>query len=175
MDDRGNLYLLIHLALSDRSDPLRETPALAWLATERFPSESWISQSGLPRLRDDSNTAPGLRMFAYLGPASWLLVLAAAAGSLCFRRGWRGPAFTGLTACMVLYAGVIDALVLQRRARVIADSGKPESTRVIAAVSLQGTFFHKARAVELLDEIARDASAPTSLREAARHLAVKGG
>lgn len=57
----------------------------------------------------------------------------------------------------------------------MADSSGPESNRVMAAITLSGTFFHKARATELLDEIARDAKAPAALREMAKQAAGPGG
>ena len=55
-----------------------------------------------PGVRHDRHAPPGVRMIAFLGPAVVLLLAAAVAGSVCFRRGRRAPAFAGLLAGMVL-------------------------------------------------------------------------
>lgn len=170
-DDTRKVFLLVHVARADREDPLGRASAGTWLANQ--PVAYQIDPS--PNFTDDLKMAPGLCMLSYFGSAGWWLLLAAAAGSLCFRRGWRTPAFAGLTVAMVLYAGSLDALVLMRRARVMNDATLPEITRITAMLSLQGTFFHQARASAALDEIARDAKSPAPLREAARKMILTAG
>jgi hypothetical protein len=75
---------------------------------------------------------------------------------------------------MVLYAGSLDALVLQHRLQVMKDASLPELTRFKTLLSLQSTFFHKARANAAIDGISRDAKAPALLRETAGRMIVTG-
>ena len=103
-------------------------------------------------------------MFAYAGPSAFLLLLAAVCGSMCFRYGRRGPAFAGLTFAMVLYVGLLDAVVLHRRAGVMADPTKPETVRITAMSAMTGTFFHAKRAGTLIETLLRDPKTPDSLR-----------
>lgn len=166
----GPVVLLVHIARADRDDPLGKASVGKWLANQVAAPARVHETDRHADFNGDSRSAPGFRMLAYLGPASWWLALAAAAGSLCFRRGWRAPAFAGLTVAMVLCAGSLDALALRHRARVMNDATLPEIVRITAMLSLQSTFFHKARAGAALDEMARDAKTPTPLREAARFL-----
>lgn len=167
LDDMRQVFLLVHVARADHDDPLGKAPVGTWLPNQPMAAGRSYPH---PLFSEGPEPAPGFRMLAYLGPAAWWLALAAAAGSLCFRRGWRAPAFAGLTVAMVIYAGSLDSLVLMRRARVMNDATLPEATRITAMLSLQSTFFHKARAGAALDEMARDAKTPTPLREAARFL-----
>jgi hypothetical protein len=155
MDDGGNVCLLIHLSRADADDALAQTPADEWLGRQSVAHLRSMNMNSYPGIRHDPNMPPGIRMLAYLGPAAFLLLLAAAGGSLCFRRGRRGPAFAGLTAAMVLYAGWLDSLVLDRRARVMADSSQSDANRILAMSAVPGTFFHAKRATALIKQTPR--------------------
>lgn len=150
-DSGENTCMMFHLERADGDDPLVEAPAGEWLdrqSTAHFTRPSDNSRGGI---RNDA-PSPGIRMLGYLGPSAFLLLLASAAGSVCFRYGLRAPAFAGLVAAMVLYVGFLDALVLQRRANVMADPKKPESIRINALSAMSGTFFHAKRAQALADQ-----------------------
>jgi hypothetical protein len=100
-----------------------------------------------------------------------LLLAAAVAGSVGFRRGRRATAFAGLLAGMVLFAGLLDALVMQRRARLATDPRQPESMRVMAmAGMLRGTFFHEGAAAARVRAIANDPANTDTLRQSAGEL-----
>jgi hypothetical protein len=167
-DDGGDLCLLMHLSRADADDPLTQAPAVDWLAEQSVSHLRSMNASSHTGTRYDPDVPPGMRMFAYLGPSAFLLLLAAIAGSLCFRYGWRGPAFAGLIAAMVLYAGLLDALVLHHRASVMADSSKSESSRILAMSAMPGTFFHAKRAEFLIDEAVREGKIPSAMRKSGR-------
>lgn len=151
-DEGPNTCLLFHLERADAEDPLLEVPAAQWLETQSTAHLEAPSDSGYRGIRYDDDTPPGIRMLAYLGPSAFLLLIAATAASMCFRFGLRAPAFAGLTAAMVLYVGILDAMVLQRRANLMADSTKPETLRINAMSAISGTFFHAKRAQALIDD-----------------------
>ena len=155
--DSTDLRLLVHLTRADRDDPLEEMPVADWLAAhagEPQQDQPPVMNS-YPGVRFDPDVPPGIRMLAFLGPAAFLLGMAAMAGSVVFRRGWRMPAFAGLLALMVLYAGLLDALVLQRRANVASDPKEPEPVRTMALAGMvRGTFFHRGTAEQEAREIA---------------------
>ena len=162
-DDGGNICLLMHLTRADADDPLTQAPAVDWLAEQSVSHLRSMNASSHTGTRYDPDVPPGIRMFAYLGPSAFLLLLAAIAGSLCFRYGWRGPAFAGWIAAMVFYAGLLDALVLHHRTSVMVDSSKTESSRILAMSALPGTFFHAKRAAFLIDEAAREGKIPHAM------------
>ncbi len=119
-----------------------------------------------PGVRADPNIPPGIRMLAFLGPSVILLLVAAIAGAQLFRHGRRAYALAGLLALMVLYAGLLDALVLQRRCLLAADSNQPEAVREQAlAGMIRGTFFHRGTAASRVRKLAADAATPESLRQ----------
>lgn len=111
-------------------------------------------------------------MLTFLGPAAGLPLIAAIAGSMCVRSGRRGYAFTGLLAAMVLYAGLLEAMVLRYRTRLTADTNQPEYVREMALVGMyQGTFFHTGTALSRIREIATNPTNPESLRKLAGAIA----
>lgn len=150
-----NLCLLIHLTRAAPDDPLRQLPASQWLDADPQTMRrdtSNVHASG--EVSYDPSIPPGIRMLIFLGPAVVLLLLAAIAGSALFSRGRRAYAFTGLLACMVLYAGLLDAAVLQRRARLASDPGQSETVRTHSLTGMAcGTFFHTGRAAEKIRQI----------------------
>ena len=165
----SDLRMILHLTRATPADPLREISPADWLNT--LPAESLLvedhnNNSG-QRDRFTADTPPGMRMLHYMGPASVLLLLAGLCGAQCFRRGQRAMAAVALLALMVMFAGALDLLVLQRRAAVMADSREEISTRVEALMHAQESFFHRARAMEQINNLAQDAGAPAVLRDAA--------
>jgi hypothetical protein len=149
--DQGDLRLFLYLTRADQADPLRKVSASEWLADKS--EELWANDEhsrSIDMSHINRETPPGIRMLMYLGPSVVLLLLAAVAGSGLFPRGWRAIGFTGLLACMVLYAGLLDGLILHRRARIVADANQPEEVRASALENLQGgTFFHTGRAAKI--------------------------
>lgn len=166
--DGGNLCLLIHLTRAEADDPLVEASADYWLRKQATSHLKWNPGHSYRGTRYDEDAPPGVRMLAYLGPSSVLLLLAAAAGALCFRRGWKRLAFAGLLAGMVLYAGTLDRLVLERRAAVMTDDTKPEIARITAMSALSGTFFHAKHAASLIAEARRAGKIPPALQKVER-------
>ena len=163
------LRLLIYLTRADRDDPLRQVSAGEWLSGEgkNLRQDARNSNSN-HRSHFDPTLPPGFRMLEFLGPSVLLLLLAAVVGSALFPRGRRALACTGLLACMVLYAGALDALALERRARIVADASQPENVRVAALACLQkSTFFHTGKAAARLRQIAADPATPAFLRASA--------
>lgn len=164
-----DLCLIVFLTRASCDDPLQEIPAAQWL--ERQAGKPWQGVSPMQLnsyrgVRYDPNLPPGIRMLSFLGPAAFLLGLAAIAGALVFRRGWRMPAFAGLLALMVLYAGGLDLMVLRRRAALTKDSSQPEAARFHAMAGMvRGTYFHRGAAVERVRAMAADPALPASLRE----------
>lgn len=167
-----DLFLLVHLTRADRDDPLRQMSASQWLADETKGVSRHPHNSGYSGGRSmTSSPPPGIQMAIFLGPSVWLLLLAAAVGSGLFRRGRRALGFAGLMVAMVLYAGLLDAVVLQCRARLASEVSQPESVRVRALENLRrGTFFHAGRAAETIRRIAADPSTPADLRALAEAL-----
>jgi hypothetical protein len=166
-DGGGKLCLLFHLDHTDADDPLIEIPVADWLARQSTANLQPPLSESYRAIGQDRGTPPGIRMFAYTGPSAFLLLLAAVCGSMCFRYGRRGPAFAGLTFALVLYVGLLDAVVLHRRAGVMADSAKPETVRITAMSAMTGTFFHAKRAGTLIERLLRDPKTPDSLRKIA--------
>lgn len=163
----AELCLAVHLARADRDDPLEEVPVGQWLAGQTAKPRQELNS--YPGVRYDADVPPGIRMLVFLGPPVVLLGFAAIAGSAVFRRGRRAPAFAGLLAIMVLYAGLLDGLVLQRRASLTKDAGQPENVRLTALADMyRGTFFHSGAAAARIRGIVADQSIPRSLREYAR-------
>jgi len=170
-DNGPDLRLLIHLARADNDDPLEKLPADPWLARQAGkPRQDEAPQiNSYPGVRFDANLPPGIRMLDFLGPSAFLLLIAAIAGAAWARRGRRALAFAGLLALMVLYAGLLDEMVLRRRADLTINGGRPESVRALALGGmLRGTFFHRGAALERLREIAADPAIPEGLRQDAR-------
>ena len=164
-----DLRLLVHLTRADRDDPLRQVAASDWLSGEaknlRRDDHNSHSSHGS---QFTSATSPGIRMLEFLGPSVVLLLLAAVAGSALFPRGRRAVAFTGLLVCMVLYGGLLDVMILERRARVATDASQPEIVRATALEGMRrGTFFHPGRAVERIRQIAADPATPAFVRSLA--------
>jgi hypothetical protein len=163
-DGGGKLCLLFHLDRTDVKDPLIEIPAADWLARQSTANlRPPLSDKDRPS-RHDGDTPPGIRMFDYAGPSVFLLLLAAVCGSMCFRYGRRGPAFAGLTFALVLYLGLLDAVVLHRRAGVMADPTKSETIRITSMSAMTGTFFHAKRAGTLIERLLQDPKTPETLR-----------
>jgi hypothetical protein len=164
-----DLRLLVHLTRADRNDPLRQVAASDWLSGEagnlrRDERNSHSSRDS----QLDPTTPPGIRMLVFLGPSVILLLLAAAVGSALFPRGRRAVAFTGLLTGMVLYAGLLDAVILERRARVATDASQPEIVRGNALETMRrGTFFHPGKATARIRQIAADAATPAFVRSLA--------
>lgn len=72
---------------------------------------------------------------------------------------------------MVLYAGLLDAMVLQHRSMLASDANQPASVRMLAMNAMkQGTFFHSATADARIRAIADDPATPPSLRTFAASL-----
>ncbi len=156
-----DLGLLVYLTRADRDDPLRQVSASDWLSGEGRNlrrDERHSNSSRRPRL--DRSAPPGLRMMVFLGPSALLLLLAAVVGSAWFPQGRRAVGFAGLLAGMVLYAGALDAVVMERRARVAADASQPEIVRAIALDNMRGaTFFHTGKAAERVRDLAKSPAA----------------
>ena len=171
-DSSQNLRLIIHLTRADSDDPLEETPASQWLAgMEGKPRQDAMPQNSYPGIRADRDAPPGIRMLVFLGPSAFLLLMAAMSGCACARRGWRAYAFAGGMAAMVLYAGLLDAMVLQHRSMLASDANQPASVRMLAMNAMkQGTFFHSATADARIRAIADDPATPPSLRTFAASL-----
>lgn len=144
----GNHVIVYHISRAAADDPLASVAADEWLAG--FPTDQKTSTDGNGRsgIRFSSDTSPGAKMLAYTGPASFLLLLAAAFGAQCFRR--RGIAFTALLAGMVLYAGTLDYAILRRHAARAADESLTPAQRHSAAIQAGQTFFHQPAARKLL-------------------------
>ena len=162
--EKDNVYVLFQLDRADAGDALAEVTAEQWLegkSTTHLPFDSGQGNEGA---KNSKAAIPGIRMLAYLGPSAFLLLLAAGAGALCFRYGWRAPAFAGLTAAMVIYAGSLDAMVLHRRAGVMTDATQSESNRLHAMSAIPSTFFHAKRAASVIAEATREGRIRPSVR-----------
>ena len=168
----SDLQVLFHLTRADRDDPLAEIPAARWLTdNSQKPLQDTSPHNSYPGVRFDPNAPPGLRMLVFLGPSAFLLLIAAIAGAVCARRGRRSYSFAALLALTVLYAGGLDALVLQRRVGLTIDASQPESVRAMAlGRMLHGTFFHTGAARTRIGEIAADPASPESLQQEARSM-----
>lgn len=168
-----NLCLLVHLTRAAPDDPLRQLSASEWLnADPQTLRRDTSNLHAIGEVRSDPSMPPGIRMIAFLGPAAVLLLLAAIAGSALFARGRRAYAFTGLLACMVLYAGGLDAIILQRRALLASDPKQSETIRMQSVHGMaRGTFFHTGRAVAMIRQIAEDSANPAFIRSQAEALA----
>ena len=168
MYNSQGLRLLIHLTRAGCDDPLADVPVANWLdgpagkARQDDPPAIYTTHRGA---RPEAKMPPGIRMLMFLGPSAFLLGLAAIAGSVVFRSRRRAPAFAGLLALMVLYAGLLDAVALRRRSGLANDSRQPESVRCLAVADMaRVTFFHRGSAVDQVRAIAADPAAPASLR-----------
>ena len=167
VDGSSDLRLLVHLTRADRDDPLERLPAAQWLADIAGEArQDEVTHNSYRGLRDDPNVPPGIRMLRFLGPSALLLLIAAIAAATCFSRGRRAVAFAGWLTLMVLYAGALDGLVLQRRAGLAGDSSAAEPVRATALGGmLRGTFFHRTAALARLRAIAADPALPETLRQ----------
>lgn len=150
--NKGRLLVAYCISRAEAGDPLRPVPLGEWLAA--FPPEQIDGE--VDRFGGGSygsaDTPPGARMLSYVGPAAFLLLLAAIAGAQCFR--WRGIAFTGLLAGMVLFAGGLDYAVMRMHAARALDENLNPDLRRAAFHQADQTFFHQAAARRLLGEVA---------------------
>lgn len=168
-----DLVLLVHLTRAQLDDPLRQLPADQWL--DSFPSDQRQDRArgrdvGGVR-RSSSNDSPGIRMLAFLGLSTLFLLLAAIAGSAVFRRGWREIAFTALLAGMVLYAGLLEFIVLRYHTRIATDATQPDIVRAAALDGMHfSTFFHTGTAEARIRQIARDPATNATIRSLAAAL-----
>ena len=162
--EKENVYVLFHLERADAGDALTEVTAEQWLEGKSTTHLAFELGQGNEGAKSSKATIPGIRMLAYLGPSAFLLLLAAGAGSLCFRYGWRAPAIAALTAAMVIYAGSLDAMVLHRRAGVMTDATQSESNRLHAMSAIPSTFFHAKRAASVIAEATREGRIRPSVR-----------
>lgn len=169
-----DLFLLIHLTRAESADPLRQIPAGQWLdavpnSHRRDRSNRHHSGNGRS---SSSNEPPGVRMLAFMGLSVIFLLLAAIAGSAVFRRGRRELGFTALLTGMVLYAGLLEFIVLRHNTRLATDAAQPDIVRASALDGMRfSTFFHTGTAEARIRQIAKDpATTPTirSLAEALR-------
>jgi hypothetical protein len=161
--NEGNLLVGYCISRAEADDPLRPVQVGEWLAG--FPPEQIDAE--VDRFGGGaygSDISPGARMLSYVGPAAFLLLLAAIAGAQCFR--WRGIAFTGLLAGMVLFAGGLDYGVMRMHAARALDENLSPYLRRAAFHQAGLTFFHQAAARRLLDEVAGPLLKPGAARDA---------
>jgi hypothetical protein len=159
--------LIVRATLVHRDDPLREVSLEEFAAVAgAFPPAEPIPAT---THRQSPDPSPAFRMLKILGPAMLLLLLAAALLAQVFAR--RGLAFAGTLACVLLYAALLDRLVLAAHARRLADADQPVAVRCLAVAALPGTVFYQTSAKAALTAAAQDPSAPAALRaQAAQRL-----
>ena len=157
------LQIWLEAELATKDDPLEE---IALPDVRLLPSADRLSGGMTGPVFGFPPQPPGIALLAHWGPASLLLLLAAASGAYAFRRS--GPAFAGLLAVAILYAGGLERILIHRLATSAADGQRPVAERRLAIERLGEVFFHPTTATTSLSAIADDVSQPAELRQSAR-------
>ena len=100
-----------------------------------------------------------------------LLILLAAAVLLAQLFQRRSLGFVKAAACLLLYVGALDRVVLRIHESRLGQAGAPAQQRLVACGHLPSTAFFRKTALGDLEATASDPSAPPSLRDLARRLA----
>lgn len=90
----------------------------------------------------------GIEMIRYVGPASALLLLAAILASQVFRQ--RGMAFVAAMTVAVLFALVMDGIMVERHATWLASHPDDAEGRARVVARMEQSFFHAGRAKAIL-------------------------
>ncbi len=142
------IVILSHIAVLDADEP-RKLSAKDWL-DEHKPELAARSSDLRPTWRPQPQ-ANGINMLAYTGPASALLLLAAILASQCFQH--RGRAFVGSLVVAVLFAVVMDRIMVERHASWLADHPTASLHREAVVARMQRSFFHAGRVETLLSSM----------------------
>lgn len=140
------IVILSHIAALDADEPQRLS-AKDWL-DKRKPELNARSDELRPHWRPQAQPN-GINMLAYTGPASALLLLAAILASQCFQH--RGRAFVGVLVAAVLFAIVMDRIMVERHASWLADHPADSMQRDAVISRMRASFFHDGLAEALLD------------------------
>lgn len=158
-----NLAVWLEAELASKDDPLEMIPATQ---AGLLPSGDRRSMGTTGPVFGSQRQPPGIAMIAHWGPASLLLLLAAWAGSYAFHRS--GPAFAGLLAACILYAGGLERFFIHRFEMAVMDSARPLVERKLALERLRDVFFHPGTSKATLEKLAADTTLPEELRKSAR-------
>lgn len=160
-----DLAVWVEAELASKDDPLREVPiAQVKLAPGHEPTFMGMTGPVFGSIR----RPPGIAMIAHWGPASLLVLLAAAAGAYAFRRS--GPAFAVLLAGCILYVGGLERLLIHRIGQMAGDSTRPLPERLAVVDQLRDVFFHPDASMAEMQAIADDAALPGEIRQRAAEI-----
>lgn len=140
-----NIVILSHIAALDGPEP-RKVSAKTWL-DEQNPRLDATGDDFRPSYRPQQQPN-GINMLAYTGPASALLLLAAILASQCFQN--RGMAFAGSLVVAVLFAVVMDRIMVERHAAWLVNHPAESLQREVVVTRMQHSFFHAARVEAIL-------------------------
>jgi hypothetical protein len=153
-NSRIDVFCLAHKVAFD--DPLKKVNLY-----ELVQSMDWNDWRFSPikrRLVFDLKDPAGIRLMHSMGFSFTLMVLAAILLAQCFAR--RGLAFSGMLLLCVLYVAALDRAVLAKHVSKLEDKNLSLETRLIAAESLNGTFFYCNAAEKALNRAVNDATLP---------------
>jgi hypothetical protein len=155
----GELNVWVEAELAKKDDPLE---SITVTDATLLPS-SEVRRSGFHhQVFRGPYQPPGIAMLMHWGLSSFLVLIAACAGSFAFHRAV--PAFAGLLVVGILYAGGLERFFIYRLDKHARDAQRPLTERVFAIERMTHTFFHPQASKDALNKIAADMTMPEIVR-----------
>lgn len=151
-------------------DPLKSGGMDEFLAIRG--ERRWRSELENAISRNSHEPAPGSPAEALirgLGPVLLILLVAAVLLAQLFRR--RSLGFVKAAACLLLFVGALDRVVLRLEESRMKDPAAPLEQRLVACGRLPSTTFFLETAIRNLETAAADPGSPELLRDLARRVA----
>jgi hypothetical protein len=160
----GEMNVWVEAELATKNDPLE---SITVTDAKLLPSSEVRGSGFHHEVFSGPYQPPGIAMLMHWGSSSLLLLFAAFCGSFAFHRAV--PAFAGLLAAGIFYAGGLERFFIYRLDVHARDAQRPLAERVLAVERMTNAFFHPQASTESLNDIAVDAAMPEILRNRARN------
>ncbi len=146
--DRVGAIAILSQLTKCPDEPPREVTGSAWLHENADHLRGAVNAGDFRASWRPQPQANGIEMVRYVGPASALLLLAAILASQVFRQ--RGMAFVAAMTVAVLFALVMDRVMVERHAAWLASHPDDASSRANVVARMEQSFFHAARVKAIL-------------------------
>lgn len=166
----GSVAILLDLTPVREEDPLKGGTFEDLLAIRG--NEVWTNQAsaGLSEFpRGSGSAAPAQELILVLQGNLLILLAAAILLAQLFQR--RSLGFVKTAACLLLFVGALDRVVLRVHESRLREGGAPVEQRLVACGHLPSTAFFRKTALRDLEVTASDQASPPALRALARQLA----